>query len=78
MEVYYCPQVFVCYPELRRRDRAGLGVIVRRVEMRQLVPKQNRVDDLDFHRLWKLCGKRVFAQAYLTKWRRQDGGCDDG
>jgi hypothetical protein len=23
MEVCYCPQVFVCYPELRRRDRAG-------------------------------------------------------
>jgi hypothetical protein len=26
-----------------------------------MVSKQNRVNDGDFHRLWKLCGKCVFV-----------------
>ena len=62
MEVYYCPQVFVCYAELRRRDPDGLRV--NSSSGRNAAngfQKESVLMALNFHSLWKLCGKCVFV-----------------
>ena len=80
MEVYYCPQVFVCYAELRRRDRTGLGQQFVGWKCGKCFPTELVLMAWDFHNLWKLCGKCVFVNVSpgaLEEARQRNGGGDN-